>query len=59
MISAAAGGQTIVYLATSPEVEGTTGLYFDKNLPKDVAVLAADDDLARRLWDESARLVGL
>ena len=31
MISPAAGAETIVYLATSPEVEGKTGLYFEES----------------------------
>jgi retinol dehydrogenase 14 len=59
MISPAAGAETIVYLATSPEVGGMSGLYFDKNRPKFPSRLAQDDALARRLWDESARLVQL
>jgi retinol dehydrogenase-14 len=59
MISPAQGGQTLVYLATSPEVEGKTGLYFEKNRPRTPASLARDETLARRLWSESARLVGL
>ena len=59
MISPAAGAETIVYLAASPEVEGVTGQYFDKNRPKAPSRLAQDDAVARRLWDESARLVKL
>lgn len=59
MISPAQGGQTIVYLAASPEVEGKTGLYFEKNRPRTPAPLALDEAVARRLWSESARLVGL
>lgn len=59
MISPQAGGQTIVYLASSPEVEGKTGLYFDKNQPRVPSALARDDALAARLWDESAKLVRL
>lgn len=59
MISPAKGGQTLVYLATSPEVEGKTGLYFEKNRPRTAAPLALDEALAQRLWSESARLVGL
>ena len=59
MISPAQGGQTLLYLATSPEVEGQTGLYFEKNRPRTAAPLALDETLARRLWTESARLVGL
>ena len=59
MISPAAGAETIVYLATSPEVEGKTGLYFEKNRPKVPSRLAQDDALAERLWDASQRLVKL
>lgn len=59
MISPAAGAETIVYLASSPDVEGKTGLYLEKNHPKPPSHLAQDDALARRLWDESARLVRL
>jgi retinol dehydrogenase-14 len=59
MISPAAGAETIVYLATSPEVEGKTGLYFERNRPKLPSRLAQDDAVAQRLWDESARLVKL
>jgi retinol dehydrogenase 14 len=59
MITPQAGGQTIVYLAASSEVEGKTGLYFDKNQPRVPSALARDDALAARLWDESAKLVRL
>ena len=59
MISPEAGAETIVYLATSPEVEGKTGLYFEKNRAKFPSRLAQDDAVAKRLWDESARLVKL
>jgi hypothetical protein len=55
MISPEAGAQTIVYLATSPDVDGVTGQYFDKNHLKALSRLALDDAVARRLWDESAR----
>lgn len=59
MITPAQGAQTITYLAMSPEVEGKTGLYFEKNRPKQAAKLALDDALADKLWSESARLVKL
>ncbi len=59
MLTAEQSAQRVVYLATSPEVAETTGLYFDKNRPKKPSQKALDDALARRLWDESARLVGL
>ena len=59
MISPAAGAETIVYLAASPEVAQESGLYFEKNQPKSPSRLAQDDALAVRLWDESAKLVKL
>ena len=59
MISPEAGAATIVYLASSPDVAGKTGLYFEQNRPKTPSPLAQDDALAARLWDESASLVRL
>ena len=59
MISPAKGGQALTYLATSPEVEGRTGGYYEKNRLKTPAALARDDALAQRLYDESRRMVGL
>jgi NAD(P)-dependent dehydrogenase (short-subunit alcohol dehydrogenase family) len=59
LITAEEGSRTLTYLATSPEVEGKTGLYFEKNRSVEPAKLAQDDALAQRLWAESARLVGL
>lgn len=49
MLTPEQGAQTIVHLACSPEVEGQTGLYFDKNLPQQPAPLALDDALGERL----------
>lgn len=59
MITPEQGAQAITYLATSPEVEGKSGLYFEKNRVKAPSRLAQDDALADRLWSESARLVKL
>ncbi len=47
----------ITYLAASPEVQGWTGLYFEKNQPRLPSRLSRKDGLAARLWTESARLV--
>jgi retinol dehydrogenase-14 len=58
-ISAEKGGQTIVHLAASPDVEGITGEYFSDNRVKTPSALARDVALAARLWEVSARLVGL
>ena len=53
------GAETIVYLASSPEVEGVSGGYFDKCRPRQPSAAACDDAAARRLWEESSRLAGL
>jgi NAD(P)-dependent dehydrogenase (short-subunit alcohol dehydrogenase family) len=53
------GAETVVYLAASPEVAGVTGGYFDKCRVRLPSAEAQDDAVARRLWDESAKLAGL
>ena len=50
---------TIIYLASSPEVENTTGLYFDKCKPVTPSREAQNDADAKRLWDVSAKIAGL
>lgn len=56
-INAEKGGQTIVHLATSPELSKVSGEYFEKNIAVKPAPLALDEALQKRLWEESARLV--
>jgi NAD(P)-dependent dehydrogenase (short-subunit alcohol dehydrogenase family) len=53
------GGSRLAYLATSPEVEGQTGGYYQRNRLREPSELARDDALGERLYAESARLVGL
>jgi NAD(P)-dependent dehydrogenase (short-subunit alcohol dehydrogenase family) len=52
-ISAEEGGETIVQLAASADLEGVTGHYFEDRRAVDPAPLAQDVALARRLWDVS------
>jgi NAD(P)-dependent dehydrogenase (short-subunit alcohol dehydrogenase family) len=59
MESPAVGGSRLAFLAISPEVEGRTGGYYDRNRLRDPSSLAQDDALGDRLYDLSARLVGL
>jgi len=59
MITPAEGGATIVQLAASPELEGVTGKYFEKQVAVTPAPLAQDAALAKRLWEVSAAMVGL
>ena len=53
------GAKTSIYLASSPEVEGVTGKYFVKSIPKRSAAISYDESLQRQLWGQSAKLVGL
>jgi len=53
------GAETLVYLASSPEVAGVTGTFFDKCRPATPTREAQDDEAARRLWTETARLARL
>jgi hypothetical protein len=59
MITPEKAAKSIVQLASSAEVAGKTGLYFNQLEPKQPSKLALDDELAERLWAESARLVKL
>jgi NAD(P)-dependent dehydrogenase (short-subunit alcohol dehydrogenase family) len=58
-ISVARGAETPVYVASAPDLEGVSGRYFDKSRERAPSAAALDDDAAARLWQESARLVGL
>jgi NAD(P)-dependent dehydrogenase (short-subunit alcohol dehydrogenase family) len=53
------GAQTSIYLATSAEVDGTTGKYFDRRKPVASSPESHDDEAARRLWKVSEELTGL
>ncbi len=50
------GAETIVYLASSPEVTGVTGTYFFDKRPKTPPPEALDEAVARRLWEVSELL---
>ena len=58
-ISPAKGAETIVYLASSPDVAETTGQYFYKSLPTTPSSWAQDDRSASLLWQCSAALAGI
>lgn len=55
-ISVEDGAKTSVYLASSPEVKGVTGKYFDKCKVKKAAALALDKELGKQLWRKSEEL---
>lgn len=51
------GAQTSTYLATSPEVKGVSGRYFDeRQCCRKPSPLARDENLAERLWEVSEAL---
>lgn len=58
-VSPEKGAETIVYLASSPEVAATTGQYFYKCRPIAPSRAAQDDRTALLLWERSAALAGL
>jgi len=58
-IPPAKGAETIVYLASSPDVAETTGQYFYKSMPATPSSWAQDDRSALLLWQRSAALVGM
>ena len=47
------GAETVVYLCSSPEVEGVSGQYFQDCAPRELRAHASNTDDARRLWDHS------
>lgn len=51
------GADTIIYLASSPEVEGVTGKYFVKRKVTQSSPESVDDATAKRLWDVSEQMV--
>jgi NAD(P)-dependent dehydrogenase (short-subunit alcohol dehydrogenase family) len=53
------GAKTPIYLASSPDVEGVTGKYFVKSIPKRSTPISYDESLQQQLWEESAKLVNL
>lgn len=53
------GADTLIYLASSPDVEGMTGQYFVKREPTDSSPLSYDRGVAERLWRVSKELAAL
>jgi NAD(P)-dependent dehydrogenase (short-subunit alcohol dehydrogenase family) len=53
------GADTVIYLATSPEVEGVNGKYFYDRREIQPSPAAQDDEAAKRLWAISAKLAGV
>jgi NAD(P)-dependent dehydrogenase (short-subunit alcohol dehydrogenase family) len=58
-ISPAKGADTIIYLASSPDVAQTSGQYFYQRRPAKTSAAAQDDRAASALWKISAALAGI
>ncbi|MCJ2130260.1 SDR family oxidoreductase [Methylobacterium sp. E-045] len=52
------GAATSLHLATSPEVEGVSGLYFSKCRSVPTSAAGGDRDLQERVWSLSLRQLG-
>jgi hypothetical protein len=59
MLSPERGADTIVYLASSPDVAGQTGGYYVKRQRREPSAAARDDTAARELWELSEKMTGL
>ena len=59
MLTPAQGADTLIYLASSPDVAGRTGGYWVRRAPAQPSTAARDRESARRLWEVSARLAGI
>jgi len=53
------GAETTIYLASSPEVEGTSGKYFFRKVEKRTSKRSYDRSLAQQLWQVDTKIVGL
>lgn len=58
-ISPKKGSETSVYLATSPEVEGISGKYFDKKRESRSSRVSLEEEPQELLWKMSADLTGI
>ena len=58
-LSPAEGAKTMVYLASSAEVAGRSGGYYDRCAPADPSRAAQSSEDAKRLWELSATISGI
>jgi NAD(P)-dependent dehydrogenase (short-subunit alcohol dehydrogenase family) len=58
-VSPEEGARTSIYLASSPDLEGVTGKYFVKSIPKRSVSISYDESLQDQVWEASAKLVQL
>jgi hypothetical protein len=59
LVSPRKGAETIVFLASSPAVEGISGKYFFRNREVPSSRISYDEDAAKRLWELSLHMTGL
>jgi NAD(P)-dependent dehydrogenase (short-subunit alcohol dehydrogenase family) len=57
MISPEEGAKTTLHCATSAEAGAQTGLYYDKEKPREPSKLAQDAHLAAELWAQSEKWI--
>ncbi len=53
------GARTSVHLCSAPRIDAPNGTYFVNERPARTSALARDAEAARRLWEESERMVGI
>jgi len=58
-LSVEEGAETVIYLATSPEVEGITGKYYFRCKPAPSSAYSYDEEVAKQLWAVSEEMTGL
>jgi hypothetical protein len=59
MLSPEQGARTVIWLASSPQVEHSTGKYFAKQREIKSSKESYDLEVARHLWEVSCELTGL
>ena len=58
VLSPEKGADTLLWLATAPEVAEVSGLYFVRRKPARSSRVSRDPAVARRLWEASEALTG-
>lgn len=58
-IKSASGAKPIIYLASSEDLDDTTGKYFYKNKPKEIDKIVNDPGLLVKIWVKTEELTGI